>query len=415
MKILLVNYRYFISGGPEKYMFNITKKLEQEGHEVIPFSIKSNKNEETKYEKYFAEPIGGKDAVYYEDCKKNLKTIIQMLSRSIYSFQTKKAIKKIIKDVNPDIVYILHFVNKLSPSVIKGAKEMKKPVVLRLSDYFLLCPKFDFLKDGKICEECLEKGYGSCIKKRCVKNSFFASIVRVFSMKVHKFIKIYDNVDVMITPTKYLKEKLQKNGFDKNKICYVPTFSNEKEGNTNKIGDYGLYFGRISEEKGVKYVVKAYEKLDQNHKLKIMGDDTTEEARKIKQYIEEKHITNVELLGFKEGIELETIIKNSKFVLVPSIWYENLPNTILEAFSYAKPVIATNIGSLTETIEDGKNGFLFEIGNVEQLKEKILKMDNDDLVRKIGENNVETLRENYSLDKHYKNLINIFNELLQNS
>lgn len=414
MKILLVNYRYFISGGPEKYMFNITKKLEQEGHEVIPFSIKSNKNKNTKYEKYFAEPIGGKDAVYYEDCKKNLKTIIQMLSRSIYSFETKRAIKKIIKDVNPDIVYILHFVNKLSPSVIKGAKEMKKPVVLRLSDYFLLCPKFDFLKGGKICEECLEKGYRSCVRKRCVKNSFFASIVRVFSMKVHKFIKIYDNVDVMITPTKYLKEKLQKNGFDKNKICYIPTFSNEKENNTNKVGDYGLYFGRISEEKGVKYVVKAYEKLDQNHKLKIMGDDTTEEAKKIKQYIEEKHITNVELLGFKEGIELETIIKNSKFVLVPSIWYENLPNTILEAFSYAKPVIATNIGSLTETIEDGKNGFLFELGNVEQLKEKILKMDNDDLVRKIGKNNVKTLRENYSVDKHYKNLISIFNELLQN-
>ena len=412
MKILLVNYRYFISGGPEKYMFNITKKLQQEGHEVIPFSIKSNKNKETKYDKYFVEPIGGKDAVYFEDYKKTPKTIIQMLERSIYSFETKKAIKKVIEEVNPDIVYILHFVNKLSPSIIKGAKEMKKPVVLRLSDYFLLCPKFDFLKDGKICEECLEKGYRSCIRKRCVKNSLFASIVRVFSMKVHKFIKIYDNVDVMITPTKYLKEKLQRNGFDKNKICHIPTFSNEKENNTNKVGDYGLYFGRISEEKGVKYVVKAYEKLDQNHKLKIMGDDTTEEAKKIKQYIEEKHITNIELLGFKEGMELEAVIKNSKFVLVPSIWYENLPNTILEAFSYAKPVIATNIGSLSETIEDGKNGYLFELGNVEQLKEKILKLDNDELVRKIGKNNIETLRENYSLNNHYKKLISIFQGLL---
>ena len=231
-------------------------------------------------------------------------------------------------------------------------------------------------------------------------------------MKVHKFIKIYDNVDVMITPTKYLKEKLQRNGFDKNKICHIPTFSNEKENNTNKVGDYGLYFGRISEEKGVKYVVKAYEKLDQNHKLKIMGDDTTEEAKKIKQYIEEKHITNIELLGFKEGMELEAVIKNSKFVLVPSIWYENLPNTILEAFSYAKPVIATNIGSLSETIEDGKNGYLFELGNVEQLKEKILKLDNDELVRKIGKNNIETLRENYSLNNHYKKLISIFQGLL---
>ena len=104
MKILLVNYRYFISGGPEKYMFNITKKLKEEGHEVIPFSIKSDKNEKTEYEKYFAKPIGNSNAVFYEDYKKTPKTVLQMLSRSIYSFETKRAIEKIIKGTNPDIV-----------------------------------------------------------------------------------------------------------------------------------------------------------------------------------------------------------------------------------------------------------------------------------------------------------------------
>ncbi len=80
------------------------------------------------------------------------------------------------------MVYIIHFVNKLSPSVITGASKMGIPVALRLSDYFLLCPIFDFMYEKKVCEECLSKGYRSCIKKRCVKGSLFASVVRVFSM-----------------------------------------------------------------------------------------------------------------------------------------------------------------------------------------------------------------------------------------
>lgn len=169
--------------------------LEDNGHEVIPFSIHSNKNVKTEYSKYFVEPIGSRDATYFEECKKTPKVIWQMLTRSIYSTEVEKAIKKEIKDVKPDLVYIIHFVNKLSPSVICGAKKMGVPVVLRLSDYFLLCPRFDFMYNKKPCEECLTKGYRTCIKKRCVKGSLFASVVRVFSMKVHKAMNVYKGVD----------------------------------------------------------------------------------------------------------------------------------------------------------------------------------------------------------------------------
>lgn len=93
------------------------------------------------------------------------KSIWQLLTRSIYSREVEKAIKKEIKDVKPDLVYIIHFVNKLSPSVITGASKMGIPVVLRLSDYFLLCPRFDFMYEKKVCEECLSKGYRSCEKR----------------------------------------------------------------------------------------------------------------------------------------------------------------------------------------------------------------------------------------------------------
>ena len=414
MKILLVNYRYFISGGPEKYMFNITKKLEEEGHEVVPFSIKSNKNIETEYEKYFVNPIGDKNAVYYDDVKKTPRSIIQMLSRSIYSFEVKRAIKKIIKETNPDIVYILHFVNKLSPSVIKGAKEMKKPVILRLSDYFLLCPKFDFLYQGNVCEDCLNKGYKSCIKKRCVKGSLFASVIRVLSMKIHKLIKIYHHLDAMVTPSAYLKNKLEANGFNYVDIHHIPTFSNKKENvNINEVGDYGLYFGRLSVEKGVEQVIQAYEKLGNNYQLKIMGDDTTEEAARLKSYVSEHDIKNIEFLGFKTGTELEEIIRKSRFILVPSIWYENLPNTILEGFAYGKPVIATNIGSLTETIKNGENGFLFNVGDIDEIIESIKKLDDAELVKTMGKNNLKQIETTYSVEQHYTKLMNLFEEKLK--
>ena len=411
MRILLVNYRYFISGGPEKYMFNIKKMLEDNGHEVIPFSIHSNKNIETEYSKYFVEPIGGRDATYFDEVKKTPKSIWQMLTRSIYSREVEKAIKKEINDVKPDLVYIIHFVNKLSPSVITGAKKMGIPVVLRLSDYFLLCPRFDFVYDKKLCEECLTKGYMTCIKKRCVKGSLFASFVRVFSMKVHKAISIYRHVDAFITPSEFLKKKLIENGFDANKITCIPTFTSSKtEIGKPQVGNYGLYFGRITEEKGVDTVVKAYEMMPERL-LKIMGDDTTDEAVRLKGYIEEKNIENIEFIGFKAGEELENVIKGARFTLIPSIWYDNLPNTALESFQYSKPVIASNIGSLPELVEDGINGYLFEPGNVYALINAVEKMDNNEVVIRMGEESKARLEDKFAPQSHYNRLTRIFNEL----
>ena len=413
MRILLVNYRYFISGGPEKYMFNIKNILQDKGHEVIPFSIHSNKNVETEYSKYFVEPIGSRDSVYFEECKKTPRVIMQMLSRSIYSVEVKRALQREIKDVKPDVVYIIHFVNKLSPSVIRGAKLSGVPVVLRLSDYFLLCPRFDFLYNGKICEDCITDGYMTCIKKRCVKGSLFASFVRVFSMKIHKLMKIYDDVDIFITPSEFLKKKLESNGFDEKKIKCIPTFTiSRNQCEDFVVGEYGLYFGRITEEKGVDTVVRAYEKLPE-YQLKIMGDDTTDEAVRLKKYIRDRNIKNIEFIGFKCGSELEEIIRKSRFSIIPSIWYDNLPNTALESFQYGKPVIASNIGSLPELVEDKYNGFLFKPGDVEDLIEKIKLFDDEKLVEQMGDNSRDILNRKFSLKTHYDTLLNIFNTLVK--
>ena len=413
MRILLVNYRYFISGGPEKYMFNIKRKLEDEGHEVIPFSIHSNKNTETEYSKYFVDPIGSRDDTYFEEYKMTPKVILQMISRSVYSFGVKKAIKKIIAEVKPDLVYILHYVNKLSPSVISGAKEMGLPVVLRLSDYFLLCPRFDFLYHQEICEECLIKGYGTCIRKRCVKNSLLASLIRVFSMKVHKMIHIYDNIDAFIAPSDFLMKKMSSNGFDRKRIHYIPTFTvSRSETGSPVIGTYGLYFGRITEEKGVDTLIHTYEKLTPDYRLVIMGDDTTEEGIRLRAYVKEKKLVNIEFVGFQSGTELERIIKNARFTFIPSIWYDNLPNTALESFQYYKPVLASNIGSLPELVIHGYSGYLFEPGDADEVAELVKKLDDDELIAELGINSHNMLLERFSADAHYNGLMDIFQHLV---
>lgn len=412
MKILLVNYRYFISGGPEKYMFNIKKVLEENGHEVIPFSIHSNKNVETEYSRYFVEPIGSRDAVYFDEVKKTPKSIWQMISRSVYSLEVKKAIQKEIREQKPDIAYIIHFVNKLSPSVIRGAKQMGVPVVLRLSDYFLLCPRFDFLSGTEICEDCLTKGYKCCIKKRCVKGSLAASLIRVFSMKIHKWMNIYKDVDAFVTPSEYLRRKLIDNGFDEKKIHCIPTFTTSKtDVGEPVIGDYGLYFGRIAVEKGVDTVIRAYEQLP-DQKLKIMGDDTTDEAIRLKQYIKDKKIKNIEFLGFKSGAELEEVIKNCRFVVIPSIWYDNLPNTALEAFRFGKPVIASEIGSLPELVMDKFNGYLFKPSDYNDLVCKLVQMNDNAVVKKLGANSKNVLESKFGLSKHYEKLMALLGDFV---
>ncbi len=413
MRILLVNYRYFISGGPEKYMFNIKDKLESEGHEVIPFSIHSNKNVETVYSKYFVDPIGSRDATYYDDYKKTPRTILQMLSRSVYSLTVKRAIKKAITETKPDLVYILHFINKLSPSVIKGAKEMGLPVVLRLSDYFLLCPRFDFLYQRRICEDCLSHGYRSCIRKRCVKNSLSASVIRVFSMKVHKIMRIYQQLDAVITPSRFLMDKLSANGFEGSRINHIPTFTTGMASvEEPKPGSYGLYFGRITEEKGVDTLVRAYEILGEGYPLVIAGDATTEEGIRLREYVKEHGLNHITFTGFLSGERLEDIIRNARFALIPSIWYDNLPNTALEAFRQHKPVLASNIGSLPELVSPGVNGWLFEAGNAEEAAAVIRTMEDDTLVRQMGINSYKILEEQFSADKHYQELITLFYSLV---
>ena len=123
-------------------MFNVKALLEKHGHEVIPFSVKHNLNTPSEYDKYFVSPIGDGRVTYFSDSDRtNLPQIVKFFSRMFYSLEVRKNFIRLVKDTSPDIVYVLHYQNKLSPSIISAAKRQKLPVVQRISDFGHRCAK----------------------------------------------------------------------------------------------------------------------------------------------------------------------------------------------------------------------------------------------------------------------------------
>lgn len=418
MRILLINYRYFISGGPERYLFNVKEMLEQEGHEVIPFSVKSKRNVSTEYEKYFAEPMGGQDEAYFDNAKRTPKFALDVISRLFYSFHVKRRLKKLIDDTQPDVAYILHHYNKLSPSVIDACKDKGLKVYVRLSDFFLLCPQAHFLRHGTVCERCLENGLHEAVSGRCVKNSVIGSTLKASSLYLHtKIMKCYTRVDGFVCTTKFMKERMQKAGWSGSRLHVVPTFMSDNEAinrvESPRIADkYILYFGRFAHEKGLDLLVNAYfdsSLPSQGIKLVLVGGVMHELENLIGRSLVDMGLDkDVRVINFIQSDGLSPLIRNAMFIVVPSRWYENMPNTVLEAYSYGKPVVAMNIGSMPEIVQDGVTGLLFENESASDLSQKLNVLIHDNETLQGLMDGVGFAKEKYAKSRHYESLINIF-------
>ncbi len=410
-KIIIANYRYFVSGGPEVYMFKFMDNCEKINYEAIPFSVNYNQNEDTPYKKYFISNRGN-DAIYYKNLKKTPRSIWKIFQGAFSNKEAAKKIKKLIKDENPQVLYALQVVNTISPSIFKTAKKMGLKVVHRISDFNLMCPRSDFLRNEDICELCLKGNFGFGIKYRCIHNSKSASFLRCKSMNYHRRHHFYDYVDYFVTPTDFTRNKLIEAGFDKNKIVKIPTFIDaSKIVPCYEHQNYLLFLGRLVPEKGAKFAIEALKYLKEfpDIKLKITGELTDRDVE-IKHIIDENNLQDkVEFVGFKRGNELADMISNSIAVLCPAIWYENMPNSVIEAYAYGKPVIASDVGCFNEIIEDGRTGYLFEKKNAEDLASKIkLLLSNPLSIKELGKNAREKVERDYSSEQHFQKLKDIF-------
>lgn len=412
MKIIIANYRYYIAGGPERYMFNFMDIAKKNGIECIPFSIDYENNLPTPYSKYFATGRNGKSAALYSEIKKTPKTIWNMLRMSIYNYEAERKLRKLIRDEKADALYVLQEINALSPAVIRAAKKEGIRVVHRISDFFMFCPKSDFLCGTQICEKCLNGNYSSAIKNRCVKGSLFATLVRVFAMKLYTKMKIFDDVDGFVCTCEFTKNKMIQGGINPNKITCIPTFVSYQDiipCYENK--GYFLYLGRVAEQKGIEIAIRAMSFLRKyDTKLVITGKlDDGVYSNYIRGIIKENNLEDlVEFVGFQNGDVLKKTVSGAIAVINPALWYENMPNTVIEAFAYGKPVIASYVGSLIELI-DSRNGMTFELGNFKELSECMEKLlVNPELCKKMGRYARMMCEEKYDAQKHFNKVMELF-------
>lgn len=430
MKIALVNYRYFISGGPERYYFNIKEILERNGHEVIPFSIKSSRSLPAgEYEKYFLDIVD--DEVYFAQTKKkSLRVVLKSFTRMFYSLEAKRKFGQLLDDTKPDLVYIMHFHNKISPSIIDAARKRHVPVIHRISDFQYMCPNALFYNDGiGVCEDCLKGKHWSCVTHRCVLNSPVYSGIKMAAKWLHDVTGVTKKVDAFVVPSTFTISKLHEYGIPSEKLHHIPTFFNLKEENPEaEYQPFVLFVGRIEKQKGLMTLVKAFE--NSQYELKIIGFSNDGYEEELKQYLGrpingdlniEETCTfgkngNIHFLGRKSFEEIVPYLKSCLCTVVPSEWYDNFPNVILESFAYKKAVIATDFGSLPELVHNGETGLTFKYADAQDLQEQVRYMsEHSELAKQMGEKAYQSVVSMYSPETHYNSLMKLFDEIVGHS
>jgi len=394
MKILEINKYHYPKGGSERHYFDVSQVLREKGHKILFFSTKNKNNIENH--KHFA-----------KDVSFSAFNLINIF-RFFYNFESAKKLQDLIDVERPDIAHLHNIYHQLSPSIIHVLKKNNIPMVMTLHDYKIICPNYKLFHKGLICEKCKNGKYYNCVLNKCVKNSFFKSLLVSIEAYLHnQILKSYDLIDFFIAPSEFMKKKCVEFGVNEKKIITINNFVNFEANSYSQKEDYLLYFGRLSEEKGIEVLLRAMLKLH-DYKLKIVG--AGENLPVLRALVSELCLENkVEFLGAKHNDDLLNIVNDAQAIIIPSIWYENMPMNLLEAMSMGKIVIASNIGGIPEIISDGKNGFLFESGNSEELAEKIKNLSQYDLnnFKKCAKNTVKK----YSKDDYYFKISQIFTNL----
>lgn len=404
MKVLLVNKFHYIKGGSETYYFGLAELLQKHGCEVIFFSMKDEKNRPCEQEEYFV------DHVDFNAPMNKMQTVRSAM-KMLYSLEARKKFEQLILDEKPDIIHLNIFQSQLTGSIVDVAKKYHIPVVYTAHDLKSICPNYQMLNHGKVCEKCINGNYRNCFKTGCMKDSKAKSLLATAEAYVYKVKKIYQKFDLIITPSEFYKKKIDEAQIVQCPVVHMPNFlPEETEYNcSNTKGDYFLYFGRLSHEKGILTLVKAYVMAKLKKPLYIVGSGPLKEQ--IESLIKEKGMEDrIKLLGFKQGQELKEIVANALCVCLISEWYENGPYSIMEAQAAGRPVIVSSNGGLPELVEDGKTGYIVKPQNASDLAKKMELFEQK--TNWDYEYIVQCAKRKYDADSYENQVVGMYNSLL---
>lgn len=368
MRILMVNKFLYANGGSETYIFKLGDYLKNNGHEVQYFGMEHE-----------GRCVGNAVNAYTTDMDFHGGSKLSKLTyplKTIYSSEARKKIRLVLDDFKPDVVHLNNFTYQLTPSMILEIQKWKKQtgrkcrIVFTAHDYNLVCPNHMLNNPNthQNCEKCLGGHFMNCTKDKCIHGSMVKSAVGTMEAFFWKMNGAYKHIDSIICCSEFLKTKMDTNPLFAQKTLALHNFVEQVEFKETVKKDYVLYFGRFSEEKGIGTLIDVCKQLPDVQFI-FAGTGPLEETI--------KDVENIRNVGFQRGDALEKLIREARFSIYPSEWYENCPFSVMESQMYGTPVLGADIGGIPELIKVGKTGELFESGNKSDLKLKIEKLWTD--------------------------------------
>lgn len=392
------NKFYYSRGGSDIYVIELERLLKEHGHEVAVFSMQHPLNKESEFVKFFPGEIDLNN--------KRLNNLIPSLLRPFGSTEVRIKFNKLLDNFMPDIVHLNNIHSQLSPILSILAQNSKIPVVWTLHDHKLLCPRYDCMRNGIPCELCFT-GKFNVVRYRCMKRSFASSLVAYAEAVLWNREKISRSTNIFICPSSFLLNNMIKGGFKAEQLISLSNFVDIKKfsGVAEKREKHYCYVGRLSPEKGIDTLLKAATELPQ-YPLKVIGTGPLELVLRSKY--QSKHI---EFMGFREWEGLKIILGTSAGMVIPSECYENNPLSVIESLCLGTPVIGAKIGGIPELIIVGKNGSVFEPGNVMDLRNQIIRLFESQVKYDYAEIASEA-KARFMSDNYYDKLIKVYNQLL---
>lgn len=367
MRILMINKFLYPNGGSETYIFKLGDYLKSQGHEVQYFGMEHE-----------GRCVGNRVNAYTSDMDFHSGSKLAKLTypiKTIYSTEARKKLHLVLDDFKPDVCHLNNFNYQLTPSIILEIHKWRKHghpcrIVFTAHDYQLVCPNHmcNNPNTGENCEKCLGGHFLNCVKGKCIHGSTAKSAIGMLEAEFWKLNGAYKYIDTMICCSQFLKTKMDSNPLFAQKTVALHNFVDKVEWKDTPKKDYVLYFGRFSKEKGIDTLIQVCKQLPDVPFI-FAGTGPLES--------ELSGIPNIKSVGFQRGEALEKLIREARFSVYPSEWYENCPFSVMESQMYGTPVLGANIGGIPELITVGKTGALFESGNADDLEEKIQALWSD--------------------------------------
>ena len=357
----MINKFLYPNGGSETYIFKLGDYLKSQGHEVQYFGMEHE-----------GRCVGNAANAYTSNMDFHGGSKMAKLTyplKTIYSLEARKKLRLVLDDFKPDVSHINNFNYQLTPSIILEIQKWRKEghpcrIVFTAHDYQLICPNHmcNNPNTGENCEKCLGGHFLNCVKGKCIHGSTVKSAIGMLEAEFWKLNGAYRYIDTMICCSQFLKTKMDTNPLFAQKTVALHNFVGKVEWKETPKKKYILYFGRFSKEKGINTLLQVCKQLP-DVSFVFAGTGPLEN--------ELNDIPNITNVGFQRGEALETLIREARFSIYPSEWYENCPFSVMESQMYGTPVLGADIGGIPELITVGKTGDLFESGNRVALKEKI--------------------------------------------